>query len=203
MLYKKICCCLSFIVCLGLGSSSFADQTKLTSQPSSAGQPASSTHKNTLPTLFCPPLNRITKNAANLWVSSYGGAWKSFNESFAKELVQFKGAQWKGVGVGNIVCIYIAKNKTTFPVQLIYSVLTKNPTETKKILQKSSEVPINWQEKSYIEEGQKQILSNCKSKQSDTRNCPFMPGVLKKEENINKALRDTKKNYRTQDIPNL
>ena len=74
---------------------------------------------------FCPKVNTlILKN--ELW---YGGdAWKSYSKSFAKSLGRFSVAQWQGVNIGPVICIYESTEKYVFPVQVSSLVLVKLPT---------------------------------------------------------------------------
>jgi hypothetical protein len=75
---------------------------------------------------YCPSLNELTLNSnTRIWSAKNG--WKSYDESFATGIGQFLGAQWIGIGVGQIACIYSGKNKFTFPILLVHNKLVKTP----------------------------------------------------------------------------
>ena len=75
---------------------------------------------------YCPALNEVTlDNSTRIWSAS--GGWKSYETSFAKEIGQFLGAQWIGIEVGQVACIYAGKNKYTFPILLVHNKLVKTP----------------------------------------------------------------------------
>jgi hypothetical protein len=77
---------------------------------------------------YCPPISQITLNTqARIW--SAPGGWKSYDQSFATEINRFLGAQWVGITIGQIACIYQGKAKYTFPILLVYNKLVQRPTE--------------------------------------------------------------------------
>lgn len=77
--------------------------------------------KNTLPpnALTCPDTQTLTQDPKNKTWSAKGG-WKSFNLSFATKADHFIGAQWVGVNVGKITCVYAPLEKMTFPITVQY-----------------------------------------------------------------------------------
>lgn len=154
------------------------------------------------PILYCPPIKYLTKGADSIWRSKAEGGWKSYSQSFADKISRFVGAQWQGIGIGNIVCTYQTSSGGTFPVQITYSVLVKNPVLTKEKTEPYINVPNNWAKVSYTNSDGKQTIMNCKS-DGDTENCPFLPGVIRKSVNVNQALTNAKKNYHPLSQPNL
>jgi len=77
---------------------------------------------------YCPALNELTLDTATRIWSAPGG-WKSYEQSFATEITQFLGAQWIGIEIGQIACIYAGKEKYTFPILLIYNTLVQAPKD--------------------------------------------------------------------------
>ncbi len=75
---------------------------------------------------LCPPVESMTQNADNTW--SAPGGWKSNSPSFLKSITSFVGAQWIGVNLGEIICIYSKGGKNRFPVNLQRPQLTVSPT---------------------------------------------------------------------------
>jgi len=74
---------------------------------------------------YCPhpsELYQIKKK----WYSP--GDWFSYEQSFAKTIDQFLGATWKGVNIGNIICLYKSRN-ATFPVQITNKQSVFQPTQ--------------------------------------------------------------------------
>jgi len=80
---------------------------------------------NTKP-CYCPKANTLTKTVLH-WKS--GNIWISRQRSFANKIDKFIGAQWIGVNIGQIVCLYKGDNSFTFPVilQTIHPVLIRKP----------------------------------------------------------------------------
>ena len=65
---------------------------------------------------YCPHVAELVKT--NLKWSTKNGKWKSHEESFAKEIEYFKGAQWVGIIVGQVICLYQGKESFDFPIAL-------------------------------------------------------------------------------------
>lgn len=65
----------------------------------------------------CPKINQIKKTPQKMIWRAPGG-WKSSEVSFASRITKFIGAQWQGVNVGNVSCLYQTDNSMTFPVIL-------------------------------------------------------------------------------------
>lgn len=63
----------------------------------------------------CPPSSALVKKNM-LWVAPYG--WVSYDQSFIKDNPQFFGAEWVGIKVGKIICLYKDSKTIAFPVAL-------------------------------------------------------------------------------------
>ena len=75
---------------------------------------------------FCPSISELTKEGL-FWKA--GNSWKSFTQSFAKEIGGFLGAQWMGVNIGKIICLYHGKESIDFPIAIeqVHSQLILEP----------------------------------------------------------------------------
>ncbi|MCK9583271.1 MAG: T4SS-associated protein EirA [Endomicrobiales bacterium] len=65
---------------------------------------------------ICPESSALVRDG--LWWSANNKTWKSYTQSFAKNIKDFIGAQWAGVVVGKIICLYSGDVATEFPVAL-------------------------------------------------------------------------------------
>ncbi|MBA2655258.1 MAG: hypothetical protein H0U71_09380 [Gammaproteobacteria bacterium] len=80
----------------------------------------------TLQTFFCPQPNELIKNG--LYWGTAARGWKSYSESFDNQIQSFVGAQWIGINVGKMVCIYKGNLATSFPITLQNDTLSIAPT---------------------------------------------------------------------------
>lgn len=138
-------CMLNIMALLLLNAySNFAYAQNLTTQPTtpppntSATQPPSSSSpapqvinqsdgtQVTIQTYFCPQSNQLIKNGL-YWGTSTGG-WKSYSESFDTTVVSFVGAQWVGINVGKMVCIYKGNLPISFPITIQNDTLSQVPS---------------------------------------------------------------------------
>ncbi len=86
------------------------------------------TRSKTAPkTLYCPAIKALKKNPKTRTWSASGG-WKSYDISFVQKIDAFIGVQWVGANVGQIICIYHGKVKTSFPILLVFHTLTMPPS---------------------------------------------------------------------------
>ena len=67
-------------------------------------------------TYYCPSVSELTKDGLS-WSAREGG-WQSFSPSFAQEINTFLEAQWIGVNVGKIICLYQGKENFDFPIAI-------------------------------------------------------------------------------------
>jgi hypothetical protein len=77
-------------------------------------------------TLYCPTPDQLIKNG--LYWGTATGNWKSYSESFDNSIVAFIGAQWVGINVGKMVCIYKGNLAMSFPITIQNDVLSQGPT---------------------------------------------------------------------------
>lgn len=81
-------------------------------------------------TVVCPDPKDLVKNPKSMTWSADHKLWKSFNLSFVNKVATFLGAQWHGEGIGQVTCLYQGKDKTSFPVMLIYHIFGHEPQGT-------------------------------------------------------------------------
>lgn len=99
--------------------------------------------------LLCPEYIDLKKEGM-FWGAP--GGWRSFSQSFVDDIISFVEAQWHGVNVGKMMCVYVGKEKRSFPVVLQNDRLVKMPAEYK------------WG-------GLKEGVVSCKS--TNINDCPF------------------------------
>lgn len=130
------------------------------------------------PHYYCPSPSALKKNPnptiANWTAQTRTGFWKSYQQSFATRITHFVGAQWNGVNVGQITCVYHSQQQftengqiaiqPTLPILLVFHTLTYQPTKGK------------WE---YIK---KQNVYNCYSR--NRHDCPFRIRTKKHTGNI-------------------
>lgn len=64
---------------------------------------------------YCPSPTTLVKK--DLYWSAPGG-WVSYGESFDDKITQFTKAEWIGINVGKIVCVYKGNERLAFPIAL-------------------------------------------------------------------------------------
>lgn len=106
--------------------------------------------------IYCPAVSKLKK--INMFWGAAGG-WRSYSESFVNVIDSFAGAQWVGVNVGKMLCVYKSKSTFEFPVVLQNDTLTPVP-EGVKWIKKANNAGI-------ASEG----IINCIS--NDILECPF------------------------------
>jgi len=80
--------------------------------------------KNNIIKILCPEAISLIKEEL-IWKAP--GGWRSYSQSFVREIKGFVGAQWVGVEVGKMLCIYTGIEKVTFPVVLQNDQLVPQP----------------------------------------------------------------------------
>ena len=100
----------------------------------------------------CPDVKELYSDKMQ-WKTDSG--WKGYQKSFSKEISHFMGAQWKGVGIGQIYCIYQPDDPSEFPIQLTSKTLYSRP------------------DTAYWENAPRKDSINCISKQNDPCECQF------------------------------
>jgi hypothetical protein len=76
-------------------------------------------------TFYCPSPQELVKNGF-YWGAATNG-WKSYSESFDTSVVSFVGAQWVGIKVGKMVCIYKGNLALSFPITIQNDTLAQAP----------------------------------------------------------------------------
>lgn len=75
---------------------------------------------------YCPAVENLVKDPEDQTWSADGG-WESNAPSFINKLTSFVGAQWVGVSVGEIICLYARSGRAEFPVALQRRTLVPAP----------------------------------------------------------------------------
>lgn len=120
----------------------------------------------------CPAINELYKKGMRWRTDS---AWKGYQDSFAEKIVTFKGAQWKGVGIGRVICIYGSNDSNEFDIQIANSSLIKRPYFA------------------YWENNTSKDVINCLSKRSNPCDCQFSFYVEEKETDLDVIIQGIKK----------
>ena len=139
---------LILILCLGFCLSSFAKATEDKLDPGF---------------ITCPKASELHKDPKTQFWGANGG-WKSFEISFTSHIGKFLGAQWQGMNVGNVTCVYRGNESMSFPITLRFNHLAYAPKPTKG----------KWGENrgGYV---------NCKA--TEQKECSFKPQPKKKTAN--------------------
>lgn len=147
------------------------NNTNTTPNPSPTSTPtntsAPSNPANSM--LYCPQSTELYKKEM-FW---YGpNSWRDYSASFVKTINNFAGAQWVGVNVGKVICLYKGVEENNFPVAIERDNLMKKPEGE------------NWKS----DPSGYQI---CKS--TNVLDCAFSPQEVKSNENVYDFLKDIKK----------
>ena len=119
---------------------------------------------------YCPPPSQLYLDK-NKWKTKFG--WKSYEVSFTKKISRFVGAQWQGVNIGRITCLYQSVNANDFPVQLSTDSLVYVPSK-----------PL-WRK---LPSG----VHNCVSVNNSVCDCPFSYVKSKGKQTINEVIKSLK-----------
>ena len=122
----------------------------------------------------CPSINELYRNNLK-WQTDTG--WKGYQESFSAKISHFMGAQWKGVGVGNVYCIYQPEDDTEFPIQVTLSQLISRPNVA------------NW------DNAPSNDVLNCISRSNDPCECQFSYYIEEEIEDIDDIIGSIEKVY--------
>jgi hypothetical protein len=78
--------------------------------------------------MMCPKISELHLDPVKMiWFANNG--WKSFSPSFSQHIDAFLGAQWQGVNLGNISCVYRGGEHMSFPIILTYNNLVFVPSD--------------------------------------------------------------------------
>lgn len=67
-----------------------------------------------LPMQFCPNSEDLFRSGV-YWATK-DGRWKNYTPSSADKIINFIGAQWSGIHVGKIICLYQTNEAVSFPL---------------------------------------------------------------------------------------
>ena len=88
---------------------------------------------NNATTEYCPQVSDLILK--DMWWGA-PHSWRSYSRSFVRKISDFVGAQWVGVNVGVIICIYQGANANDFPVTIQRSTIVPLPKGGSWILKK-------------------------------------------------------------------
>ncbi len=114
-----------------------------TAVPAPVGPPAATASTAPVATnngekiILCPTIDKLIKKEL-FWGAPDG--WRSYSQSFVNSIETFVGAQWVGVEVGKMLCVYKGKESFDFPVVLQKDTLTPSPKGERWIAQKGGYV---------------------------------------------------------------
>ena len=136
---------------------------------------------------MCPQPSELKKDTRkNIWTTDSG--WISDSSSFSSSIVKFLGAQWKGVQLGQVLCLYLGPNTNDFPVGLHKNLIVKTPEALLDGVSKNTAYKSPWT----IKTKSTQITMNCYSTTGVTCDCPFRLYIEEKksvDETINSIQR--------------
>jgi len=116
---------------------------------------------------LCPPVESLVKDPHTQgWSAPHG--WKTTSPSFLRSVDSFMGAQWVGISIGEVICVYTKSGRSTFPVTL----------------QRGKLVPAPMGGGAWSED--KGGFMECKS--TDLKQCPFFTQIPKKAQNVYEQL---------------
>tara|TARA_B110000459_G_C16624237_1_gene503955 strand:- start:1868 stop:2341 length:474 start_codon:yes stop_codon:yes gene_type:complete len=122
--------------------------------------------------IYCPQVNSLTKYELAWFGKSNLIKWKSTEPSLSEDAATFSGAQWDGIQVGSISCVYQSSDVLSFPIVLKNNHMFKQPHNT------------NWtadNNDTYI----------CRS--NNPKDCPLYPKIEQQVEfNIHKIMKQIK-----------
>ncbi|MDF1795518.1 MAG: T4SS-associated protein EirA [Coxiellaceae bacterium] len=132
--------------------------------------------------IYCPELTTLKKDPKSLKWSAPGG-WDSHAQSFATKLTAFTVAQWQGINIGHVTCVYTGTPKGTFPV-----------------LMQSSNIPITPKGGKWKYNAKKHY-SNCASR--SIYDCPLIVEAQQPKKNPYEEAIDIKSNSTSSPSPSM
>jgi hypothetical protein len=110
------------LITFGLATSATANSKLVGAANAAHGSYPSSSAYNQV---TCPPVESLVQDSQKKWSAPDG--WKSSDPAFVNSLEQFIGAQWAGINVGNVICLYVKGGRSDFPVALHKRIITLSP----------------------------------------------------------------------------
>ena len=108
--------------------------------------------------IYCPKAYNLTKTDLIWSGNAEAIQWKATEASLSEDAVSFIGAQWDGIQVGSISCVYQGSEDLSFPIVLKNEHIFRMPKHT------------NWQ-------AETDGMYTCHS--DDTQDCPLYPNIEK------------------------
>ena len=119
---------------------------------------------------ICPQVSDLKRNAkTNEWSTDSG--WKSTASSFTTSVTKFLGAQWKGVQMGYMLCLYQGPNTNEFPIGMHKNVVVESPLQLLDHLDpKGADFKNPW----IVKEKKVQTTLDCYAKNDNPCDCPYI-----------------------------
>ena len=128
----------------------------------------------------CPaPSQLILDQKTSKWNTKTG--WRSPDSTFTKEVTTFLGAQWQGVQMGQVVCLYQGPEKKEFEIRLQKdSMIAYSPKDLSSALTAQGSIFANpWT----VREEKTQTLMECYARTNSPCDCPWIP-LVEQEKSI-------------------
>lgn len=94
----------------------FAAGNNVVSSQNNNGTDGNAATSATQPAQFCPQPEMLIKKDVK-WTTA-DNKWENYTPSSATKVLNFIGAQWVGIKVGKIICLYQTDEAVSFPVAL-------------------------------------------------------------------------------------
>ena len=163
-MYQSILLRIALLSCLQVPIGAFANSAESCYLPLSGAS-------------ICPQVSELKLNPkTNEWKTD--SDWNSTAGSFSRSVTSFLGAQWKGVELGYLLCLYQGPNKNEFPIGMHRNMVIQSP---EKLLDNLSPKGADYKNPWNVKEKKTQVTMDCYSKNSNPCDCPFIEYVEKKE----------------------
>lgn len=126
---------------------------------------------------ICPQVSALKRNEkTNEWSTDNG--WKSTASSFTTSVTKFLGAQWKGVQMGYMLCLYQGPNTNEFPIGMHKNVVVESPLQLLDHLDpKGADFKNPW----IVKEKKVQTTLDCYAKNDNPCDCPYIVFRVKQQ----------------------
>ena len=112
-MYQSILLRIALLSCLQVPIGAFANSAESCYLPLSGAS-------------ICPQVSELKLNPkTNEWKTD--SDWSSTAGSFSRSVTSFLGAQWKGVELGYLLCLYQGPNKNEFPIGMHRNMVIQSP----------------------------------------------------------------------------
>lgn len=65
---------------------------------------------------YCPLASELKRTPYKTWQA--GAGWRGYEQTIVTQIQSFIGAQWTGIKIGKIICLYQGKGAADFPIAL-------------------------------------------------------------------------------------